>query len=201
MDNLTKVNIDGWGYLCPNSSPQRKQQLDEYARLFLVPSLKKYPELIGKIYLVLRKNGFFASKEPFLNVVVPENCLNNYDEYRLRFITAHELLHLVQFINGIDSKWNVKFIERQATFMAFSRGFALDFVKAFPASCRRHLCDMKGRFCYYNCSWIFKRSCKEYTDDDQITLAHKLEKISSEYTIYDDVDYLEVVRKGLYNLD
>lgn len=197
MDNLDKINIDGWSYLCPKTTLERKQQLDEYAHLFLIPVLKMYPELFGKVYLALRKNGFFAYKDPVLNIIIPENCMINYDEYRLRFITAHELLHLIQFINGIDSKWNVKFIERQATFLAFNRGFSLDFIKSFPASCQRETCDMKGRFCYYNCSWIFKKSCKLYDESEQIILAQKLANISSKYTIYDDIDYLDVVKKEL----
>ena len=123
-------------------------------------------------------------------------CIQNYDEYRLRFITAHELLHLVQFVNGVESKWNVKFIERQASFMAFGRGFAMDFIKAFPASCQR-CCDMKGRFCYYNCSWIFQKCCRDYTKEEQMELAQKLEKIASQYTIYDNVDYVKIVREVL----
>ena len=199
MNKPNILNDVGWGYLCPKSTPQRKQQLNEYANLFLVPALGKYPELFGKVYLALRKNGFFAYKEPVLNIIIPENCMINYDEYRLRFITAHELLHLVQFIHGVDSKWKVKFIERQATFMAFERGFALDFIKAFPTSCQRQ-CDMKGRFCYYNCSWIFQKCCKEYTEKEQIILAQKLEKLASKYTIYDQVDYIEIVRKALISI-
>jgi hypothetical protein len=56
---------------------------------------KQYPELTGKVYLALRKEGFFAYPTPVHNIIVPANVLEYYDDLRLRFMTAHEMLHLV----------------------------------------------------------------------------------------------------------
>nr|WP_308627365.1 hypothetical protein [uncultured Eisenbergiella sp.] len=54
----------GWGYLCDKSKPERKEALYQYAVNYVEPVLENYPELKGKVYLALRKHGFFAEYDP-----------------------------------------------------------------------------------------------------------------------------------------
>jgi len=193
-----QMTSQGWGYLCDRSSEERKRILAVYAERYIVPMFEQYPELIGKIYLALRKEGFFAYPTPVYNIIVPANIFEYYDDLRLRFMTAHEMLHLVQFSYNIGvTDWNVKKIERQATFMAFARGYAYDFVKAFPTHCHRQCCDMNYRFCYYKCKHIFTKSCKEYSDSEIRDISAILEELAQKYKITDFPDYIKIVEDVL----
>lgn len=75
---------NGWGYLCEKSKKERKEILRQYAESYVEPAFEGYPELKGKIYLALRKNGFIAEYNPVYYIIVPENALNRYGHHVLR---------------------------------------------------------------------------------------------------------------------
>ncbi len=195
-----KMTPYGWGYLCDRSKEERKKEISVYADKYITPYFDQFPELYGKIYLAIRKEGFFAYPSPVLNIIIPLNSMINYSECHLKIITAHEMMHLIQYINNIGlSSWNVIIYERQATFMAFARGFGYDFLKAFSCSCKHESCDMKGRVCYFSCKHIFPVSCKNYSDDDLYKMANKLQDVSKQYSIIDFPDYIKIVRSVTLN--
>lgn len=99
-----EMQKNGWGYLCEKSKKERKEILRQYAESYVEPAFEGYPELKGKIYLALRKNGFIAEYNPVYYIIVPENALNRYGHHVLRAITAHEMGHLLQFQNDIGER-------------------------------------------------------------------------------------------------
>ena len=143
----------------------RADKLRTYAQQYLEPVLQAYPDLKGSIHLALRKQGWFAEHQPVLHVIVREEDLDRSSPWRIRSITAHELSHLIQHLRGIslDERWN-KRIERQATFNTFVRGFAYDFLRAFPAECTRQPCDHKFVFGYFRCDGIFGECCRDLNE-------------------------------------
>jgi len=164
----------GWGYLYSKSSIEAKKEIENYANKYITPLFKQFPELYNNIYLALRKEGFFAYAKPVLHIVILKGIMQVYSEPHLRIITAHELMHLVQYINGIAlGRWKIQY-ERQATFLAFARGFSYDFVCAFPNYCNKILCDMNTKICYFKCKDVFTHPCKTYTQNELSILADKI---------------------------
>lgn len=191
----------GWGYLHDKACDKRKEKLRQYAEKYIEPAFVNFPELKGKVYLEMRKDGFFAHPYPVYYITIPNNALEVMHESQLRIITAHELFHLVQYENGIGIKeWNINRIERQATFFSFSRGYALDFVKAFPEECTIEKCDMKCKHCYYKGSNIFYKPCRKYTKDEIKELSGLLEEVSRKYSIDDEIDYVKVIEDAVRDL-
>lgn len=191
----------GWGYLCDRSKVERKKILQSYAEKYIEPMFEAYPEIKGKVYLALRKDGFFADSVPVLNILVPADLFQRYGDYELRFFTAHELMHMVQYANRDRmAEWNAPEIEKQATFMAFGRGYAYDYVKSFPEYCNREKCDMNDKFSYFKCSNIFKRPCRKYSDDELKAISGALERTAKKYTITEFPDYIKVIEEALKDL-
>ncbi|MDI6600697.1 MAG: hypothetical protein QME46_02800 [Thermoanaerobacteraceae bacterium] len=59
-------DFQGWGYLCDRSSEERKEILAIYAERYIVPMFEQYPELVGKVYLALRKEGFLLIRPLYI---------------------------------------------------------------------------------------------------------------------------------------
>lgn len=186
----------GWGYLCERSKPERKAFLQTYAKDYIEPLFAGYPELYGKVYLALRKQGFFAEYDPVLHIVVPDRALTAYTPFQLRSIAAHEMLHLVQFQDEVGKRSQSKKYEYQATFLSWARGYAGDFVRAFPSSCRE-ACDMSKRHNYFCCDAIFAKRCRDCSESELSAVAEKLERLSSRYTTSDLPDFEALVRREL----
>lgn len=155
-----EMQKNGWGYLCEKSKKERKEILRQYAESYVEPAFEGYPELKGKIYLALRKNGFIAEYNPVYYIIVPENALNRYGHHVLRAITAHEMGHLLQFQNDIGKDSQSLWSEIQATMLSWERGFAKDFLLAFPENCTRSVCDGKEKHCYFSCNLLFDGCCR-----------------------------------------
>jgi len=186
----------GWGYLHDKSSAERKRELETFAAKYVVPAFRQFPELYNNIYLALRKEGFFAYAKPVLHIVILKGIMDVYSEPHLRIITAHEMMHLVQYINGIGlGRWNIR-DELQATFLAFARGFAPDFVLAFTKYCSKSACDMNLKICYFKCKDIFPRPCKCCNEYELDEIAGRIKAAAEKYTINDSVDYRAVIRKA-----
>jgi len=160
--------------------------------------LDKFPELKGKVHLALRKEGWFAEHKPVLHVIVRAEDLEKSSSWRIRSITAHELMHLVQYLRGIgvDKRWN-KTIERQATFRSFARGFAYDFLKAFPAECTKEPCDHKFVFGYFRCDSVFREYCRCLPESSFQELAQKLEVLAQKHDSWEEYDFVGLVSSCL----
>lgn len=187
----------GWGYLCERAKPERREFLQIYAKQYIEPLFASYPELYGKVYLALRKKGFFAEYDPVLHIIVPERALTAYTPFQLRSIAAHEMLHLVQFQNEVGKKSQSKKYEYQATFLSWARGCAYDFVMSFPASCKETACAFSNRHGYFSCGAIFSKCCRDCSEPELRSLAKKLEGLSFRYTLSDLPDFEAVVRREL----
>lgn len=195
MNNANEMELQqGWVLYSKRIKKDREIKITKYAEQYLEPILKQFPEIKEKVHLSLRKYGWFAKYEPVMQIIIREEALA-LSEYRIKLTTAHELLHLVQFINGIgnDKGGNNKQIERQATFLTFSRGFSYDFLKSFPAECNREICDHKFKFAYFCCDKIFKGCCKKYIEEDFTTLAVKIKKLALNYGLQDNPDYNKIM--------
>lgn len=185
----------GWGYLHDKSSAERKKEIETYANKYITPLFEQFPELYNKIYLVLRKEGFFANAKPVLHIVIPRGIMQVYSEPHLRIITAHEMMRLIQYMNGMAlDKWNIRY-ERQATFLAFARGFSNDFVWAFPNHCKKASCDMNQKICYFKCKDIFSQPCKTYSPDELSAIADKIRSAAEKYSLNDFVDFVSIIRE------
>lgn len=192
------IGEKGWGLLCPKTRPERALKIERYAAEYLEPMLVHFPELHGRVYLALRKFGWLAEYNPVLHIVIREEALESYSEWRMRATTAHELVHLVQFINGEALGKGVSIeVERQATFLTFSRGFAFDFLKAFSASCTHDACNRDFKLCYYNCGLLFSRCCRDYTESELRSKARQLETLSQSYGVHDHPDYFRLVGQAM----
>jgi len=155
------IHKRGWDLLCPHMRPERAEKILTYAREYFEPVLSHFPELFGKVYLALRKYGWLAEYQPVLHIVIQEEALDTYSPWELRTITAHELMHLIQFTHGIGlERYGTRDVERQATFLTFARGFAYDFLRTFTSSCPHHPCSHSHRSVYFNCNLIFKGCCR-----------------------------------------
>ncbi len=196
MVHSAKQTAEGsdWYLLCPRMRKDRADRLREYAADHFEPVLKAYPELKGKVHLALRKHGWFAQHKPVLHVIVREEDLDGSSTWRIRSITAHELMHLVQYLHGIgiDTTWN-KTIERQATFGTFARGFADDFLGAFPAECTRHPCDHRFVFGYFRCDGVFRGCCRDLTEASLGQLARRLELLAQGYDSWEPLDFVGLI--------
>lgn len=186
----------GWGYLCERSKPERRAILQTYAKAYIEPLFASYPELYGKVYLALRKQGFFAEYNPALHIVVPDRALAAYTPFQLRSIAAHEMLHLVQFQNDVGKQSQSKKYEYQATFLSWARGYAGDFVRAFPSSCGE-ACDMSKRHNYFCCDAVFPKCCRDCSEGELSAIAEKLGHLASRYTLGDLPDFEALVRREL----
>lgn len=197
MLSETGENKD-WFLLSNRIKRDRALKLREYAAEYLEPILSKFPELKGKVYLALRKRGWFAEHKPVLHIIVRAEDLEKSSSWRIRSITAHELMHLVQYLHGIgtDERWN-KTIERQATFRSFARGFAYDFLKAFPAECTREPCDHKFAFGYFRCDSIFQECCRDLPETLFQKLAQMLEVLARRHDSWEQYDFVELVSNCL----
>lgn len=188
------IDKRGWDFLHPNIRPERAERITQYAKEYFEPALSRFPELFGRVYLSLRKYGWLAEYKPVLYIVIRESALEEDSEWRIRITTAHELMHLVQFINGIGlGREGTRDVERQATFLSFARGFAYDFLRAFPASCQNTACDHGYKVCYYSCDLLFKQCCREYTDDELRKKAGDLTALAQKYSLSDSPDYFKLV--------
>lgn len=188
------IDIRGWDFLHPHIRPERAEKVARYAKEYFEPALARFPELFGSVYLSLRKYGWLASDKPVLNIVIRESALSGYSQWRIRATTAHELMHLVQFINGIGlTRAGEGEVEKQATFLTFARGFAYDFLRSFPASCKNTPCDHGYKYCYYGCGLVFKGCCRDYTDEELRIKAEALEALAQKYGLTDSPDYYKLV--------
>jgi len=192
--NEEKLGQEGWALYGKRIKSDKAIKITEYAKQYLEPILKQFPEIKDKVYLLLRKNGWFANYEPVMQIVIREEALA-LSEWRIRSTTAHELLHLVQFINGIGIDKSIKNgqIEKQATFLTFSRGFSYDYLKSFSVECNKDSCDHKFTYAYFCCDKIFKGCCKEYTEESILILAEKLKRLASNYNLHDNPDYNKIM--------
>lgn len=196
MNNINKkykLN-QRWEIYSKNIRTDRADKIINYAEQYLEPILLSFPELKEKIFLLLRKHGWFAKYKPVMQIVIREEALK-LSYWRIRSTTAHELLHLVQYINGIGIEENTNNLqlERQATFLTFSRGFSYDYIKSFPSECNKKTCDHKFKYAYFCCDKIFKECCKRYTENEMQVLSDKLTELSSSYSIYDNPDYNKII--------
>lgn len=116
-------------------------------------------------------------------------------EIELRSTMAHEMVHLLQFQQNIGIGDQKKKYEYQATFLSWGRGYAMDFVKAFPASCKEEICHKNQRHCYFRCGQIFARPCRECTEKELAAIARRLERLSAGHTLSDFPDFMVIVRK------
>jgi len=184
----------GFVVLSKRIKKEKAEKTRKFVEEYLAPIIERFPELEGrKIQVLIRKHGWFANYEPILQIIVRESALSSA-ECSIKATEAHELLHLVQFINEIGTdKKNCKQIERQATFLTFSRGFAYDFLRCFSSECNRETCDHKFNYLYFCCDKIFKDCCKGYSEDKLSALAEKLRVLSSDYTLQDNPDYNKIV--------
>lgn len=179
----------GWGYFCEKSRESRKEILANYARKYVEPVLEKYPEMKGKVYLALRKKGFFAEYNPVYHIIVPEKPLEEYSDNLLLSITAHEFGHLIQYEKGIGINDQSLVPEIHATLLAWKRGYAKNYLLAFPENCERINCDHSDKHCYFSCNCFFEGSCKKCTDEEIERKANMLERIAQDY---EDIDNLNV---------
>jgi hypothetical protein len=130
--------------------PERAEKITRYAAEYFEPALARFPELFGNVYLSLRKYGWLAEYDPVLYIVIREDAFDAYNPWEIRATTAHEMVHLVQFMNGIGrDRYDTANVERQATFLAWGRGSTYDFLRSFPESCRNTPSDHGYKFCYY----------------------------------------------------
>ncbi len=196
MVHSAKRTAEGsdWYLLCPRMRKDRADKLREYATEYFEPVLQAYPELKGKVHLALRKQGWFAQHKPVLHIIVREEDLQKSSRWRIRSITAHELMHLVQYLHGIgiDTSWN-KSIERQATFCTFARGFADDFLRAFAAECTSHPCDHRFVFNYFRCDGVFRGCCRDLTDASLDQMARRLELLAQECDGWEVLDFVGLI--------
>ncbi len=204
MVHSAKQTAEGsdWYLLCPRMRKDRANKLRQYAKDHFEPVLQAYPELTGKVHLALRKHGWFAQHKPVLHVIVREEDLQKSSRWRIRSITAHELMHLVQYLHGIgiDTTWN-KTIERQATFGTFDRGFAYDFLGAFPAECTRDPCDHRFVFNYFRCDGVFRGCCRDLTEASLAQLARRLEELAQGYDSWEPLDFVGLISDCLVGRD
>lgn len=174
--------------------PERAAKVAQYAKEYFEPALARFPELFGNVYLSLRKYGWLAEFAPKLYVVIRESALDEYNPWEIRATTAHELMHLVQFKSGIGTdKYGSISVERQATFLAWGRGFAYDFLRSFPESCGRTPCDHGYKFCYYGCRLLFAGCCRDCTDEELRFKADRLTALARNYSLSDGSDYFALV--------
>lgn len=190
----------GWGYLCDRSKKERKEILRQYAEKYVEPAFANYPELKGSIYLALRKHGFFAEYNPVYYIIIPEHAFSRYGHHALKAITAHEMGHLLQFQKDIGKDAQSLWSEIQATMLSWERGFAKDFLMAFPENCCRAVCDGEEKHCYFTCNLLFEGCCRNCSEEDMNRRAEKLERLAKEYKIDDEINVKEIkgrVRKLL----
>jgi hypothetical protein len=172
----------------------RADKLRQYAGRHFEPVLQAYPRLRGRVHLALRKQGWLAEHRPVLHIIIREKDLDHSSPWRIRSITAHELSHLVQFSRGLelDSTRN-RGLERQATFDTFARGFAYDFLKAFPAECTRQPCDHRWVFGYFRCDGVFSGCCRGLTDSALGQLARRLRTVAETHGTWELLDFVRLV--------
>jgi hypothetical protein len=188
----------GWDFLHPHMNPERAKKIELYAARYFEPALTAFPELFGNVYLSLRKYGWLAEYKPVLHVVIRESALDTNSPSRIRATTAHELMHLIQFGNGIGlDRANSRNVERQATFLTFARGFAYDFLLTFIETCPKTECDHCFKFCYYDCKLLFKGCCKDLKEKELRMMADKLSELAKGYGLNDNPDYYIIVRNCL----
>lgn len=185
----------GWGYLCDKSKPERKEALYQYAVNYVEPVLENYPELKGKVYLALRKHGFFAEYDPVNHIIVPENASSRYGKHLLLSITAHEMGHILQYEFDIEKDKQSLWTEMQATVISWERGFAKDFILSFPENCSRSTCCGKEKHGYFHCNLFFEGCCRNCSVRDMDRRAEKLEAIAREYKITDVLNVTELKEK------
>lgn len=179
----------GWGFLCEKSRESRKKILADYAKKYVEPVLEKYPEMKGKVYLVLRKQGFFAEYDPVYHIVAPEKPLTTYGKNLLLAITAHEFGHLIQYERKIGEKEQDLVLELHATLLSWKRGFALNYLLSFQENCEKERCDHSEKHCYFGCDYFFGGNCRQCTDVELKRKAAILENIARDY---EDIDKLDV---------
>lgn len=175
----------------------RLAKLRAYARDYLEPALESFPELKGKISLTVRKEGWFAEYKPRLHIIVRESDLDNPLPWRIRHITAHELVHLLQFENGLGVGERRKAFELQADFLAFARGFAYDFLMRFRTECQRDPCDHQFKTTYFRCRDLFRESCKALSPAQLKARAGRLHTLAQEHDGWELRDYRKMVSQGL----
>lgn len=107
-------------------------------------------------------------------------------------------MHLVHYPHGVgvDRRRN-KTIERQATFLTFARGFAYDFLRAFPAECTRQPCDHKFVFGYFRCNGLSRGCCRDLDEAAFRELAQKLEFLARTCDTSQEYNFVELVSNCL----
>jgi hypothetical protein len=146
----------------------------------------------------MSKFGWLADYHPVLHIVVRNGALNTCSEWHIRMATAHELFHLVQFMNGVGLEKGAAIeVERQATFLTFARGYAYDLLRAFPEACVREVCDHRQRLCYYGCRLLFGNCCRDYSDGELRDKASVLEALAQGYSVHDHPDYFALVQNAM----
>ncbi len=175
----------------------RLAKLRAYTRDYFEPVLESFPELKGRVSLTVRKEGWLAEYQPRLHIIVRESDLDNPLPWRIRQFTAHELVHLLQFQNGIGVGDRRKVFELQADFLTFARGFAYDFLKRFPTECQRSPCDHQFKTTYFRCRDLFGEDCKALSPAQLKARAERLQTLAQKHGGWELRDYQKMVSQCL----
>ncbi len=186
-----------WFLYNKRMKPERLAKLRAYAGDYFEPVLESFPELKGKVSLTVRKEGWFAEYKPRLHIIIRESDLDNPSPWRIRSFTAHELVHLLQFQNGIGVGDRRKVYELQADFLTFAQGFAYDFLMRFPTECKRNPCDHHFKTTYFRCRDLFWEDCKALSPAQLKARAERLETLAQKHATWELRDYRKMVSQCL----
>lgn len=186
-----------WFLYNKRMKPHRLAKLRAYARGYFEPALERFLELKGKVSLTVRKEGWLAEYKPRLHIIVRESDLDNPSSWRIRHITAHELVHLLQFQKGIGIEDRRRVFELQADFLAFARGSAYDFLMRFPTECTRDPCDHQFKSPYFRCRDLFREGCKTLSPAQLKARAERLQTLAQKHDSWELRDYRKMVSQCL----
>lgn len=177
----------------------RADILHNYIKDYFEPVLKNYPELIGKIHLSLRSEGFFFRNTPHYEIVVNSQRVNEIPTQRLRFATAYMLAHFCLNLCGYDltSPYRgEKYTDRRAVFFAFSRGYAYDYLQAFAGGCKKEYCDFREKLHTFGCSEFFPVPCRAYTISTLGQLAKALQNVALQCNYGAEIDFQHIIKRA-----
>lgn len=179
-------------------SELRCKILQEYIDTYFEPIIEKFSELKGLVHLSLRNEGFFFRTYPYYEIVVNSKRLPDLSAERLRFVTAYMLAYFSLHARGqriIVTNQCEKYYEQCAMFLAFSRGYAEDYLLCLTRECSRQYCDFKSRVNAFKCSEILPFPCKStnFPSISQLAAAFKCEALRYDY--YQPINFNDAIKR------
>lgn len=190
---------EGLWYVDRRMAPARADVLLRYIQTYLEPALGAFPELAGKLHLCLRSVGFYFRDAPEYQIDVNAKLVDALPLARLRFLTGYMLgyfsLQLRGFRQAVPGRGE-RYYDKCAAFLAFSRGFAGDWLQALLGGCKKEFCDFREKYYPFTCREILPVPCRALECPPAGRLAQALCAAAAQADFCGEVDFGRLIAQA-----